>query len=170
MAAEEGIDPVELALNIHRSGKASAVNFTISEDDVRLAMTKPWVATASDGRARLPSATMKFHPRNFGTFPRKVGYYAADQDVISLADAIRSCTGLPADIFGLKRRGYLRPLAVADVLVFDPKNYIDRATFQDPQLYATGVRYLFVAGKLALRDGQLSPKLYGRALRHRRDP
>jgi N-acyl-D-aspartate/D-glutamate deacylase len=167
IAAEKECDVIDLVLQIQRDGGASVVNFSISEEDARYAMTIPWVATASDGSARFPNPKACPHPRNFGTFPRKIGHYALDQKVLSLAQAIRSCTGLPADILGMTDRGYLRPGAQADVVVFDPKTFIDRATFEKPQQYSTGVRYLFVAGKSALEDGKPSGKLHGRALRHR---
>jgi N-acyl-D-amino-acid deacylase len=167
IAADEGCDVVDLVLRIQRDGGASVVNFALSEDDVRYVMTLPWVATASDGSARFPEPGESPHPRNFGTFARKIGRYALRDNVLPLAAAIRSATGLPADILGLDDRGYLRPGAQADVVVLDPETFIDRATFEDPQQYATGVRYVFIAGHLALQDGQASETLYGRALRHR---
>jgi len=166
IAAEQGRDVVDLVLEIQRNGGASVVNFSLSEEDARYAMTLPWVATASDGSALFPDPETCPHPRNFGTFPRKVGYYALGQNVLSLAQAIRSCSGLPADILGLSDRGYLRPGAYADVVVFDPETFIDRATFENPQQYSTGVRRLFVAGHPALDDGKPSPTLHGRAIRH----
>jgi N-acyl-D-amino-acid deacylase len=167
IAAEHEIAPVELVLEIVENGGASVVNFALSEEDVRYAMVLPWVATASDGEARLPQLGTCPHPRNYGTFPRKVGRYARDWRVVPMAQAIRSCSGLPADVLGLPDRGYLRPGAVADVVVFDPEIFIDRATFDDPHQYSTGVRYLFVGGRLAIEDGEPNPKLHGRAIRHR---
>lgn len=167
IAAEEGCDVVDLVLRIQRNGGASVVNFTLSEADVRYVMALPWVATASDGSARFPDPSDCPHPRNFGTFARKVGHYALRENVLPLAKAVRSATGLPADILGLEDRGYLRPGAQADVVVFDPQTFIDEATFENPNQYATGVRYVFVAGHLALQDGQASETLYGRAVRHR---
>lgn len=167
IAAEKDCDMIDVVLQIQRDGGASVVNFSISEEDARYAMTVPWVATASDGLARFPDPKACPHPRNFGTFPRKIGHYALDQKVLSLAQAIRSCTGLPADILGMTDRGYLRPGTQADVVVFDPKTFIDRATFEEPQQYSTGVRYLFVAGQSTLEDGEPSGRLHGRALRHR---
>jgi N-acyl-D-amino-acid deacylase len=167
IAAEQGADPVDVVFQIQRDGGASVVNFALSEDDVRYVMTVPWVATGSDGSARFPSPTACPHPRNFGTFPRKVGLYAIREKVLPLAQAIRSCSGLAADVLGLADRGYLRPGAAADVVVFDPETFIDRATFEKPQVYSTGVRYLFVAGQVALEDGKPSETLHGRAIRHR---
>jgi N-acyl-D-amino-acid deacylase len=168
IAAERNVDPVDLALEIHDGGGASVVNFSLAEDDVRYVMALPWVATASDGGTWLPNPNVCPHPRNFGTFPRKIGRYTRVENVISLAHAIRSATGLPADILGLADRGYLRPGYCADVVVFDPAELIDRATFQEPQQYSSGVRYLFVAGQLAIQDGGPTGALAGRALRLKR--
>ena len=83
-------------------------------------MQVPWVATASDGRAYLPGADRP-HPRNYGTFPRKIGYYAIQEKVLPLESAIRSATSLPAQILGLADRGTLKRGNVSDIVVFDPK-------------------------------------------------
>ncbi|MFH1267428.1 MAG: D-aminoacylase, partial [Planctomycetota bacterium] len=130
IASDEGRDVIDLVLEIERNGGASVVNFALSEEDARYAMTLPWVATASDGSALFPDPKACPHPRNFGTFPRKIGHYALGENVLSLAQAIRSCSSLPADILGLDDRGYLQPGAHADVVVFDPKTFIDQATFE----------------------------------------
>ena len=166
IAAEKNVDVIDLILETQFDGGASVVNSALSEDDVRWVMQVPWVATGSDGSAKIPNPKLCPHPRNFGTFPRKVGRYAIREKVISLPQAIRSCTGLSADILGLSDRGYLRPGTVADVLVFDPEEFIDLATFESPQQYSTGVRYLFVAGQAAIDDGQRTEQLPGRAIRH----
>jgi len=170
IASSEGQDIVDVALKIQANGGASVVKFCLSEEDVQYVMGLPWVATGSDGRARLPDPQQQPHPRNFGTFARKIGRYALRQKVISPAHAIRSSSGLPADILGLTDRGYLRPGAYADVVVFDPEDFIDRATFDSPQEYSTGVRYVFVAGRVALADGKPSQRLSGRAIRHQSKP
>jgi len=167
IAAREKIEAVDLVLKIVAREDPQVVNHSMSEDDVRWAMALPWVATASDGAARTPNALERHHPRNFGTFARKIGRYAIQDKVISLPHAVRSATGLPADIFGIPERGYLRPGCWADIVVFDPAVYRDQATFDKPQEYATGVRYVFLAGQAAVDDGKPSPKLFGRALRHR---
>lgn len=167
IAAEEKIDTVDLVLKIVAQEAPQIVSHSMSEDDVRWAMTLPWVATASDGAARALNPNEHHHPRNFGTFARKIGRYAVGEKVLSLPQAIRSATGLPADIFGLSERGYLRAGYHADIVVFDPALYRDQATFDKPQEYATGVRYVFLAGQAAVDDGKPSPKLFGRALRHR---
>ena len=166
IADQEKIDQVDLVLKIVAQEAPSIVNHSMAEEDVRWAMTLPWVATASDGAARTPNPNERHHPRNFGTFARKIGHYAIQEKAISLTHAIRSATGLPAEIFAIPERGYLRPGYYADIVVFDPGEYRDRATFDKPQEYAAGVRYVFLAGQAAVDDGKPSEKLFGRALRH----
>jgi len=141
------------------------VNFGMQEEEVRLIMQQSFVATASDGGTCVPDATVP-HPRNYGCFPRKIGRYASELNVVPLATAIRSATGLPADTFGFPLRGYLREGYFADVVVFDPKTFRDTGTFEKPHQYATGVRYLFVNGRLAIDGGEVTGELAGRALRH----
>lgn len=168
IAQQENLSPVDLTLEITRNGGAAIVNFGMSEDDVRFVMQVPWVATASDGRAYLPDET-KPHPRNYGTFPRKIGHYALHEKVLPLADAIRSASGLPADILQLKDRGYLRPGAFADVVVFDPESFADAATFESPHQYSRGLKFVFVNGVPAIYDGHATGALAGRALRRKVD-
>jgi len=163
-AAEKKTVP-EIALEIERHGGASVVGLTIHEDDVRLIMRQPFVATASDGGAAIPSNDSVPHPRSYGTFPRKLGRYAADDKIVSLDDALRSSTSLPADIIGLQDRGSLKPGYFADVVVFDPAAFRDAATFEKPHQYAPGVKYLFVNGQLAIDDGKPTDVLAGRTLR-----
>lgn len=154
-----------VALEILRHGGAAVVNFSMNEDDVRMAMQRPWVATASDGRSYLPGEDRP-HPRNYGTFARKIGRYSLKENVIPIEHAIRSSSGLPADIIGFKDRGYLKDGYFADIVVFDPKEYIDAATFDDPHQYAKGTRYVFVNGQPAVFAGTPTGTLAGRALRH----
>jgi N-acyl-D-aspartate/D-glutamate deacylase len=165
IAQGEGREPLEIALEITRKGGAQIVNFSMSEDDVRHIMRIAWVATASDGSASLPGADRP-HPRSYGTFARKIGLYSLREEVLPLAQAIRSASGLPADILGLTDRGYLRKDAFADVVVFDPKTYIDTATFDEPHRYAAGVQYVFVNGRPAVYDGTPTGALAGKALVH----
>ena len=167
IAAQEKIEMVDLVLKIVAQENPQIVSHSMSEKDVRWAMALPWVATASDGAARSVNPNEHHHPRNFGTFARKIGRYAIQDKVIPLPHAIRSATGLPADIFGIPERGYLRPGYHADIVVFDPATYRDQATFAKPQEYATGVRYVFLAGHTAVDDGKPSATLFGSVLRHR---
>lgn len=168
LARQQNRPVVDLVLEIQQNGGAQMISFGMQEADVRLIMQLPFVATASDGGICVPNDTVP-HPRNYGCFPRKIGRYAIEDGVLPLAAAIRSATGLPADIFGFAQRGYLRVGYVADVVVFDPQTFRDAATFDKPHQYAPGVRYLFVNGQLAIDHGQVTGQLAGRALRHMAD-
>jgi N-acyl-D-aspartate/D-glutamate deacylase len=106
------------------------------------------------------------HPRSYGCFPRKIGRYAIADRILPLEQAIRSASGLPADILKLPQRGYLKSGYFADLVVFDPQTFRDQATFEKPHQYATGVKYLFVNGKLAIEDGKFTGTLAGKVLRH----
>lgn len=159
---------LDVVLEIQSNGGASMVNFGMSEEEVRLIMQQPFVATASDGSAKHIDDNTVPHPRSYGTFPRKIGRYAIAGKTIPIELAIRSSSGLPADVLQLPERGYLREDYFADVIVFDPATFRDIATFDKPHQYATGVRYLLVNGKLAIDDGRLTDPTHGRSLRHKR--
>jgi N-acyl-D-aspartate/D-glutamate deacylase len=165
IADEEKKSPLEIVLEIERNGGAKIVNFSMQDEEVRFIMKQPFVATASDGSAMKPDETVP-HPRSYGCFARKIGRFSIEEKTLPLEQAIRSASGLPADILHLPERGYLKPGYYADVVVFDPKTYRDTATFDKPYQYATGVRYVFVNGVLAIDDGKYSEALPGKALRH----
>jgi N-acyl-D-aspartate/D-glutamate deacylase len=167
IAAAEKRPAVDIVLEIERNGGAQIVHFGMREEDVRLIMRQPFVATASDGTSMVPSAGTVPHPRSYGCFPRKIGHYAIEDQIITLEHALRSASGLPADILKLPERGYLKSGHYADVVVFDPKTFRDKATFDKPHQYADGVRYLFVNGKLAIDDGKFTNVLAGKVLRHK---
>lgn len=165
IARGQNAEPLEIVLQITRSGGASVVNFGMSEEDVRHVMALPWVATASDGRAYLPGPDRP-HPRSYGTFSRKIGHYALKENVVSLSHALRSSTSLPAEIIGLKDRGRIKPDYVADIVVFDPRSFIDVATFEKPHQHSQGVKHVFVNGVAAIKNGEPTGALAGRAVRH----
>ena len=165
IARQENITPFDLFLRIEEHGGASIVNHGINEDDVRYVMALPWVATASDGSARVPSDEVP-HPRSYGTFPRKIGLYAIREQVVPVAHAVRSSTGLPADILGLTDRGYLRKGYAADISVWDAKRLIDKATFTHPHQYGEGMVHIYVNGRPAVVNGHVTGVLAGKALRH----
>jgi N-acyl-D-amino-acid deacylase len=158
IALERKEEPVDAAIEIIKSGGSDVASFNMKESDIEAFMRQPWVMTCSDGS--------EGHPRKYGTFPRKLRQYVYEKHVIPLEFAIRSSTSLPAETLGLKDRGLLKPGYFADVLVFDPKTINERATYQQPTILATGVRYLTVNGQLAIDNGALMPALAGRALRH----
>jgi N-acyl-D-aspartate/D-glutamate deacylase len=165
IAAEENRPIIDIAVEVIREDHPSAINFGMSEEDVRFAMQLPWVATASDGSVKSASGDM-VHPRSFGTFPRKIGLYAVREKVLSLEQAVRSATGLPADILGLPQRGYLRADFYADVTVFDAGKIIDNATFDKPFEPPAGIPWVIVNGTFAVKNGVPAKSLSGRALRH----
>ena len=153
IAKDRSEQPVEAALQIIKTGGAGVASFNMRDDDLENFMRQDWVMTCSDGSTG--------HPRKYGTFPRKLRDYVFDDPVITLPFAIRSSTSLTADTFGLKDRGLIRKGYFADIVVFDPKTIRDLATFTDPQVLSTGVRYLIVNGKLAVSDGQIQNVLAG---------
>jgi N-acyl-D-aspartate/D-glutamate deacylase len=156
---------LDIALEITRKGGAQIVNFGMNEEEVRLFMKEDYVATASDGSSQIPSGTVP-HPRSYGCFARKIGKYAIADGIITLEHAIRSSSGVPADILQLPSRGYLKEGFLADLVVLDPKTYRDTATFDQPHQYATGVQYLFINGQLVIENGRFNGKLAGKVLRH----
>jgi N-acyl-D-amino-acid deacylase len=166
IASAEKRTPLDIVLEIERNGGAQMVNFGMSEEDVRLIMKQSFVATASDGSSQLPTSNTVPHPRSYGCFARKIGRYSLEEKVIPLEQAIRSASGLPADILKLPERGYLKVDYFADVVVFDPETYRDVATYDKPHQYATGVRYLFVNGTLEIDEGKYTDGLAGKVLRH----
>jgi N-acyl-D-amino-acid deacylase len=167
IAKLEGKEPLDIVVEIETHGGAQVVNFGMTEEDVSVYMRQPWVATASDGGVQSPGATVP-HPRSYGTFPRKIGKYCIDDGVLKLEQAIRTSSGLPADILRFTDRGYLKKDYFADVVVLDPKAYRDTATYDKPHQYAAGVKWVFVNGKSEVADGVHRPDvLGGKALRHK---
>jgi N-acyl-D-aspartate/D-glutamate deacylase len=166
IAEQEKRTPLEIVVEIERNGGAQIVNFGMSDEDMRLIMKQPFVATASDGSAQVPGSTVP-HPRSYGCFARKIGRFAIGEGLIPVEHAIRSASGLPADILRLSDRGYLKSDFMADVVVLDPKTYRDTATYDKPHQYATGVRWLWINGVEVINEGKPTGKMAGRVLRHR---
>jgi len=165
IAEAEDKEPIDIVLQIEREGGAQIVNFGMSEEDVRVYMKQPWVATASDGGVQTPGDTVP-HPRSYGTFPRKIGLYAIQEKLVHVETAIRSATGLPADILKLEGRGYIKAGNFADLVLFDPTTFRDTATFEKPHQYAAGVKWVLVNGAVEVKDGEYqSTVLGGRALK-----
>jgi N-acyl-D-aspartate/D-glutamate deacylase len=114
------------------------------------------VAVASDGTALNLEASGLPHPRSFGTNPRVLGRYVRDQKVLSLEDAVRKMTSLPASILRLPERGQIQQGFFADVVVFDPAKVADTATYEKPKSYAVGIPYVLVNGQLVVDKGEHS--------------
>jgi N-acyl-D-aspartate/D-glutamate deacylase len=169
LAAERGEDPIDTAIHLLRQGSVSIVSFNMNENDVRTLMVQPWNMTSSDGDL-VPWMEGVPHPRTYGAFPRKIRKYVVEDGVVDLASAIRSMTGLPAQVFRLADRGLLRPGMVADVVVFDLERVNDPATFTEPHQLGEGMVHIFVNGEAAVRDGAFTDARAGRVLRKRESP
>ncbi|MFI5328865.1 MAG: amidohydrolase family protein, partial [Candidatus Rokuibacteriota bacterium] len=170
IAAARGEDPLDAAIEliVAEQGKGYMILFQLDEADLRRALVHPHVMIGSDGSslaAEGPLATGKPHPRSYGTFPRVLGHYARDERVLSLESAVWKMTGMPARRLGLSDRGVLAPGAQADVVVFDAATVADRATYEDPHRYATGIGHVLVNGRVVIADGEHTGALPGRVLR-----
>jgi N-acyl-D-aspartate/D-glutamate deacylase len=137
----------------------------MSEDDVRTAMQKPWVSIASDAEATNPKQKIPVHPRAYGTFPRVLGRYVREDKVLVLEEAIRKMTSLPASQIGLSDRGIVRQGAFADLVVFDPENVRDTATFEAAHSYPAGIDYVVVNGTVTIESGEHTGARAGRPVR-----
>lgn len=152
----QGIAPtidngVDLIIDIEKNGGASCVFFQMDEKDVEDLMKLPYNMHASDGSVQEVGRGVP-HPRNYGTFPKVISYYVREKGVISLEEAIRKMTSLPAQVFKLKDRGLLKEGMYADICVFDLENFKDKATFEEPHQYSQGLSYVIVNGKIAIQD------------------
>jgi len=170
VADERGTDPAETAMDlvVEDDSRVDAVYFLMSEENVKRKVAKPWISFGSDAGA--PSAEGVFlessrHPRTYGNFARLLGKYVREEKVLSLAEAIRRLTSLPAENVGVYERGELRQGFYADVVVFDPDRIKDNATFEEPHQYATGMQHVFVNGKQVLKNGEHTGAKPGRVVR-----
>jgi N-acyl-D-amino-acid deacylase len=139
----------------------------MSEDNVRKQIKLPWVSFCSDAESSAPEGVFlksSCHPRAYGNFARLLGRYVRDEKLISLEEAIRRLTTLPAENLRIKERGALTPGYFADVVVFDPATITDHATFQKPLQYSTGMLHVFVNGKQVLRNGEHTGEKPGRVV------
>ena len=169
VAADRKLDPIDAALEMFDgNGGGSIVSFNMNEDDIKTLMRQPWMMTSSDGDlTRMGSGVP--HPRQYGTYPRKIRKYVVEENVIDLAFAIRSMTSLPATVFNMRDRGVLRAGAFADIVVFDLARVRDLATYSEPHKLSEGMVHVLVNGKLAIDGGNFARELHGRVL-SRRDP
>ena len=159
-------DPADTCLTLmaEDGGRISGMFHTMSEDDVRLVMRQPWVSIASDGSAINLTAPGVPHPRNYSTHARVLGYYVREQHVLTLEEAVRKMTTLPAQILGLRDRGQLREGFAADVVVFDPARVGETNSFEKPKSYAQGVDFVLVNGVLVIDKGEHTGAKPGRPI------
>lgn len=156
-------DAAETALELVAKGGASAIFHAINEDDLIRILKDPLTMVASDGGVEIPGRGVP-HPRSYGTFARVLGVYVREKRVLTLEEAVRKMTSLPAARFGLQDRGVLRPGMKADIAIFDPARILDRATFANPHQYAEGVSYVLVNGTVVLDNGKMTEARPGQVL------
>ncbi len=168
-------DPADtcIALMAEDGGRITGIFHTMSEEDVRAVMREPWVSIASDGSAINLDAPGVPHPRNYSTNVRVLGHYVREEHVLTLEDAVRKMSSLPAQILGLRDRGQVREGFAADLVVFDPSTVGESNSFERPKSYAKGVDYVAVNGVLVIDHGQHTgarpgKPLVGRGHRDRR--
>ena len=150
------------------SARTARVAFAMTEEDLKMGMAQHWVSFCTDANARATDGPLyegKPHPRAYGSFPRILAKYVRQDKLLSLEDAVRKMTSLPAQRVGLKERGILKPGFYADVVIFDPASVTDRATFENPHQYSEGVSLVLVNGKPVWEDGKFAGNLPGKILR-----
>lgn len=164
VASTRGLDPVETAMQLMATGNAGIVSHNMTAADVEAFMARPWVMTSSDGGLVAMGEGVP-HPRNYGSFPRKLALYVRERGIVDLPAAIRSMTGLPADVMNLKTRGYVREGLLADLVLFDQAAITDAATYTQPHQLSEGIAYVWVNGEVAIQSGQLTLGRFGKVLR-----
>jgi len=170
VAQQRGMSPEETAIDlvIEDRTRVGAMYFNQSEDVVRKAIQQPWVSFCTDAVSIAAEGDQLLnhrHPRTYGTFPRVLGHYVRDLQLLSLEQAVHRASGLPATNLSLRDRGFLREGYFADVLVFDPDTIQDHATFEKPHQYSTGMEKVFVNGELVFDDGEHTGALPGQVVR-----
>jgi dihydroorotase/N-acyl-D-amino-acid deacylase len=167
----EGLAPTpengaSLVIEAELRGGASGIYHVLDEEDVERIMRHPMTSHASDGRLSKPGEGVP-HPRGYGTFPRVLGVYVRDRGVLTLPDAVRKMTSLPAATLNLDDRGRVAEGLVADLVIFDPARVADQATFVDPHQYPAGIPWVLVNGRIAVENGRFIGRRAGAVLRRR---
>jgi N-acyl-D-amino-acid deacylase len=155
-------------LVIEDDSRVGAVYFLMSEDNVRREVAIPWMTFGSDEASMATEGVFlhtSAHPRAYGNFARLLGHYVRDARALTLQEAVRRLTSLPAANLHLAKRGTLAPGFTADVVVFDPATIADHASFDAPHQYATGVSYVLVNGTLVIDHGESTGARPGRIVR-----
>ncbi|MGH8133245.1 MAG: N-acyl-D-amino-acid deacylase family protein, partial [Steroidobacteraceae bacterium] len=172
IARKRAVTPEDAIIDlvIEDDAGAGAAYTIISEQNIEKQIVLPWVSSGSDAESSAPEGVFLLsstHPRAYGNFARLFAKYVRQDHLMTVQEAVRKLTSLPADVLSLKDRGRLRAGAFADLVVFDPATFQDHSTYAKPMQYATGVSDVFVNGKLALKDGEPTGLNSGRALRGR---
>jgi N-acyl-D-amino-acid deacylase len=155
---------IEQMLEMYAAGGAAMVYHSMSEDDVRRILREPFTMVASDSGVRRFGEGVP-HPRGYGNNARVLGTYVRELKLVTLEDAVRKMTSLPAQTFGFRDRGLVREGMVADLVIFDEALVADPSTFESPHRYAAGFQYVIVGGRPVLEEGALTKARPGAALR-----
>jgi N-acyl-D-amino-acid deacylase len=169
VAKMRGTSPEETIMDLvlEDRSRVGTIYFLMSEDNIKKQIKLPFVSFGSDAASMATEGVFlknSAHPRAYGNFARLLGKYVREEKVISLAEAVRRLSGLPAMNLGLDRRGFLKEGMFADIVIFDPNTIADRATFEKPHQYAVGVRDVFVNGAQVLKNGEHTGAKPGRAV------
>ena len=168
IAEELKCDPMDAAIRLYRESETPIIAHSLQEDDVVVIAGGAWVAVGSDGSSIKTEGALsagKPHPRSYGTFPRFLARYVREQAVVTLEEAIRKMTLLPASRLGLTQRGRIVPGMWADLAIFDPDTIADTATFESPHSYAAGMPHVVVNGVPVVKDGVFTGATPGKVLR-----
>jgi N-acyl-D-aspartate/D-glutamate deacylase len=172
IAAGRGVAPVEglFDLVLEEGGKAGMLHFIMDEGDVEHVIAHPLSMIGSDGSSLRPDGPLgrgKPHPRSYGCFPRVFAHYVRERRLLTLEQAVRKMTAVPAARLRLERKGLVRWGMDADLVVFDPQTVRDAATFAEPHRYAEGITHVLVGGAVSVQDGEHTGARNGRVLRRR---
>jgi N-acyl-D-amino-acid deacylase len=172
VAKERGKSPEDTAIDlvIEDGTRVGVAYFLMSEDNVRREVALPWMSFGSDEAAPAPEGVFllsKPHPRAYGNFARLLGHYVRENHDVSLQDAVRRLSGMPAQNLSIGERGLLKTGYYADIVVFDPNTIADKATYAKPQQLAVGVDDVLVNGGFAFRDGKATGAHTGRVVHGR---
>jgi N-acyl-D-amino-acid deacylase len=170
VARMRGVSPEDAAIDlvIEDGSRVATAYFLMDEANVARQVALPWMAFDSDAAAQAPRGVFlksSVHPRAYGNFARLLGKYVRDEKRVTLQEAVRRLTSFPAGNLGIKDRGLVRPGMMADLAIFDPATIADRATFDNPQQFAVGMRHVLVNGQPVLLDGDMTSARPGRAVR-----
>ena len=167
---ERGLEPTldngaELAIELQSNGGGRGIYHTMRDDDVERIMRHPLTSIASDGRG-VSWQLGNPHPRNYGTYPRTLAKYVRDEKVLTLSEAVKKMTSMPATVMGLADRGVLKKGYKADIAIWNPDTVQDNSTYTDPHNYSTGMKYVIVNGIPVLSGGEMTNNRPGIALRY----
>jgi N-acyl-D-amino-acid deacylase len=169
IAAIENKDEIDTIFDllVDENGFGGGIYFLMSEENIKKKMILPWVSFCTDEDAYKPTGLMSKrnpHPRAYGTFPRVLGKYVREEQVMPLEEAIRKMSALPADRLGLNDRGRIKKGLAADIVIFNPETVIDKATYTEPHQFPDGINYVLVNGKIVVKDGKHTGAKPGKAL------